>query len=167
MPWISFGALLCFAKKKKKLDDSPRLDVARISRVPDASELVSFLIGLGIYQYPGYWLVRWKWRCRTYAELDFQLETTINASRSDSPTLCRVRLKKLKNICEECIRSTSELRWYDVLLSPMFHFKNVLLYLSNNCTIYINIYIYIYTGSAKKIYTHLTKENSTLYNRLL
>ena len=33
--------------------------------------------------------------------------------------------------------------------------------------IYIYIYIYIYTGSAKKCVHTLTKENSTLYNRLL
>jgi len=32
MAWISFGALLCW---KKKLDDSSRLDVVEIARVPD------------------------------------------------------------------------------------------------------------------------------------
>ena len=32
MAWISFGALPC---KEKKLDDSSRLDVAEIARVPD------------------------------------------------------------------------------------------------------------------------------------
>ena len=32
MPWISFGALPC---RKKKLDDSSRLDVVEIARVPD------------------------------------------------------------------------------------------------------------------------------------
>ena len=33
MAWISFGALPC--TKKKKLDDSSRLDVVEIARVPD------------------------------------------------------------------------------------------------------------------------------------
>ena len=32
MAWISFGALPC---RKKKLDDSSRLDVVEIARVPD------------------------------------------------------------------------------------------------------------------------------------
>ena len=32
--WISFDALLC-RKKKKKLDDSSRLDDVEITRVPD------------------------------------------------------------------------------------------------------------------------------------
>jgi len=32
MPWISFGAVPC---KKKKLDDSSRLDVVEIARVLD------------------------------------------------------------------------------------------------------------------------------------
>ena len=33
MAWISFGALPC--REKKKLDDSSRLDVVEIARVPD------------------------------------------------------------------------------------------------------------------------------------
>jgi len=33
MVWMSFGALPC--KKKKKLDDSSRLDVVEIAQVPD------------------------------------------------------------------------------------------------------------------------------------
>jgi hypothetical protein len=33
MAWISFGALPC-RKQKKKLDDSSRLDVVEIARVP-------------------------------------------------------------------------------------------------------------------------------------
>ena len=50
MAWISFGALPC----RKKLDDSSRLDVVEITRVPDMlPKLVSFLVGLRTYQHPG------------------------------------------------------------------------------------------------------------------
>ena len=42
------------ALQEKKLDDSSRLDVVEIARVPEhASELVSFLFGLRTYQNPG------------------------------------------------------------------------------------------------------------------
>jgi hypothetical protein len=41
------------ALQEKKLDDSSRLDVVEIARVPEhASELVSFLVGLRTYQHP-------------------------------------------------------------------------------------------------------------------
>jgi len=51
MACISFGALPC---RKKKLDNSSRLDVVEITRVPDMlPELVSFLVGLRTYQHPG------------------------------------------------------------------------------------------------------------------
>ena len=47
-----FPSALCLAGKTKL--DSLRLDVVEIARVPDhVSELVSFLIGLRIYQHPG------------------------------------------------------------------------------------------------------------------
>ena len=43
MAWISFGALPC---RKKKLDDSSRLDVVEITRVPDMlPSLFPFLPG--------------------------------------------------------------------------------------------------------------------------
>ena len=48
MAWISFGAL----SSRKKLDDSPRLDVVEIARPWYASELVSFLARLRTYQHP-------------------------------------------------------------------------------------------------------------------
>jgi len=42
------------ALQKKKLDDSSRLDVAEIARVPDMlPSIVSFLDGLRTYQHPG------------------------------------------------------------------------------------------------------------------
>jgi len=51
MAWISFGALPC---RKKKLEDSSRLDAVEIARVArHASELVSFLVGLRTYQHLG------------------------------------------------------------------------------------------------------------------
>ena len=40
-------------KKKKKLDDSSRLDVVEIARVPDMLPSFSFLVGLRTYQHPG------------------------------------------------------------------------------------------------------------------
>jgi hypothetical protein len=46
--WREFrsGALPC---RKKKLDDSSRLDVVEIARIPDMLlELVSFLVGSGL-----------------------------------------------------------------------------------------------------------------------
>jgi len=50
MAWISFGAL----QEKKKLDDSSRLDVVEIARVPDMlPSLFSFLVGLRTYQHSG------------------------------------------------------------------------------------------------------------------
>jgi len=59
--WISFGALPC----KKKIDDSSRLDVVEIARVPDMlPSFVSFLVGLRTYQHPGipytYFLFKWR-----------------------------------------------------------------------------------------------------------
>jgi len=33
--WGEFSSALCLAKKKEKLDDSSRLDVVEIARVPD------------------------------------------------------------------------------------------------------------------------------------
>ena len=35
MAWISFGALPCRKKEKKKLDDSSLLEFVEITRVPD------------------------------------------------------------------------------------------------------------------------------------
>jgi len=49
-----FPSAPCLAGKKKKPDDSSRLDVVEIARVPcHASKLVSFLVGLRTYQHPG------------------------------------------------------------------------------------------------------------------
>ena len=46
MAWISFGALPC---RKKKIDDSSRLDVAEIARVPDMlPSLFPFWSGYGL-----------------------------------------------------------------------------------------------------------------------
>jgi len=42
------------AWQKKKLDDSSRLDVVEIARVPDM--LVSFLVGPRTYQHPGIYI---------------------------------------------------------------------------------------------------------------
>jgi len=40
--------------QEKQFNDSSRLDVVEIARVPDmASELVFFLVGLRTYQHPG------------------------------------------------------------------------------------------------------------------
>ena len=50
MVWISLGAL---SWGGGELDDSSRLDVVEITRVPDMLELVSFLVGLRTYQHPG------------------------------------------------------------------------------------------------------------------
>ena len=41
------------ALQEKKLVDSALLDVVETARVPDASELVSFLVGLRTYKHPG------------------------------------------------------------------------------------------------------------------
>jgi len=47
-----FGAFPC--RKKKKLDDSSRLHVVEIARVPEMLPcLFLFLVGLGTYQHPG------------------------------------------------------------------------------------------------------------------
>ena len=52
---MNFLRRLALQTKKNKLDDSSRLAVVEIMRVPEhASELVSFLVGLRTYQYPGY-----------------------------------------------------------------------------------------------------------------
>ena len=48
--WRKFPSAHCLAEKKK-LDDSSRLDVVEITRIPDM--LISFLVGLRIYQHPG------------------------------------------------------------------------------------------------------------------
>ena len=51
MAWISFGALPC---RKKKLDDSSRLDVVEIARVPDMlPSLFPSCSGLRTYQHSG------------------------------------------------------------------------------------------------------------------
>jgi len=52
MTRISFGAMAC--RGKRKLDDSSRLDVVEIARVPDMfPSLFPFLVGLSSYQQPG------------------------------------------------------------------------------------------------------------------
>ena len=48
--WSEFPSAPCLAEK---LDDSSRLDVVKIARVPDMLELLSFLVGLRTYQHPG------------------------------------------------------------------------------------------------------------------
>ena len=48
---VNFLRRLALHKKKRKPDDSARLDVVEIARVPDM--LVSFLVGLRTYQHPG------------------------------------------------------------------------------------------------------------------
>jgi len=45
--------LRCLALQEKQLDDSSRLDVVEIARIPDVSEPVSFLVRLRTYQHPG------------------------------------------------------------------------------------------------------------------
>jgi len=48
-----FPSAPCLAGKKK-LDDSSRLDVVEIARVPNMlPSFISFLVGLRIYQHPG------------------------------------------------------------------------------------------------------------------
>jgi len=52
--WREFPSAPCLAGKKK-LDDSSRLDVVEIARVPDMlPSLFSFLVGLRTYQHLGY-----------------------------------------------------------------------------------------------------------------
>jgi len=51
--WRAFPSAPCLAVKKK-LDDSWRLDVVEIARVPDVlPSLFPFLVGLRTYQHPG------------------------------------------------------------------------------------------------------------------
>ena len=60
--WREFLSAPCLAggEKKKKPDDSSRLDIVEIARVPEhASGLVSFLVGLRTYQHPGYMTLRY------------------------------------------------------------------------------------------------------------
>ena len=53
--WRAFPSAPCLAGGGE-LDDSSRLDVVEIARVPDV--LVSFLVGLRTYQHRGrYWFV--------------------------------------------------------------------------------------------------------------
>jgi hypothetical protein len=50
---VNFLRRLALQGKKKILDDSSRLDVVEIARVPEhPSELFSFLVGLRNYQHP-------------------------------------------------------------------------------------------------------------------
>ena len=54
--WISFGSLPCRGVGGGGLDDSSRLDVVEVARVPDIlPRLFPFLVGLRTYQHPGKW----------------------------------------------------------------------------------------------------------------
>ena len=50
--WREFPSAPCLAEKKK-LEDSSRICVLEITRVPDMLQLISFLVGLRTYQLPG------------------------------------------------------------------------------------------------------------------
>jgi len=57
--WSKFRSAPCLAKKKK-LDDSSRLDVVQIARVPDMlPNLFPLLVGLTTYQHPGMGAEHW------------------------------------------------------------------------------------------------------------
>jgi len=67
--WREFPSEPCLAGKK--LDDSSRLDVVEIARVPDMlPSLFSFLGGLRIYQYPGRYHIRDRWRALVNAVMN-------------------------------------------------------------------------------------------------
>jgi len=68
--WREFPSVPCLAGKKN-LDDSSRLDVVEIARVPDMfSELGSLLVGLRTYQHPGITVYR-------MSQLSFHTRTNV------------------------------------------------------------------------------------------
>ena len=104
MAWISFSTLPC---RKKKLDDSARLDVVEIAHVCDMlPSFVSFLVGLRTYQHPGMSDTLVPVSCSwTFLGQQFKIDVssqntdTIGPLSPDSETLLPNKQPKMRYMC--------------------------------------------------------------------
>ena len=72
--WREFPSAPYLAVGGGELDDSSRLDVVEIARVPDmVPRLFSFLVGLRTYRHPGIYHIRDRWRALVNAVLNLRV----------------------------------------------------------------------------------------------